>query len=253
MRRILILIAALAAAGPAFAGHPVNLKPDTASADATVTLGDLFEGAGAAGRQAVAERNGATVVLDAALIQAAARRAGLDWDNPDGLRKIVVHAAAGASSPQAGPSAGAVAARGNVEVLTYTSNLNSGEIVQPTDLAWIKAAAAPADSPSDAEFVIGQVAKRPLRAGAVVMARDVGVAMVIKSGDLVVVTYDAGGVSLTLEGKAMAAAGVGESLAVLNPVSKKIIQTVATGPGQAVVGPAAVEMKINRSVRYAAR
>jgi flagella basal body P-ring formation protein FlgA len=251
MRFTLTLLAALSLAGPALAGHAVSLKADTASGDTTVTLGDLFDGAGPAARVAVAERTGQTVVLDAALVQAAARRAGLDWDNPDHLRKIVVHA--GLSTSLAASPGSPVAARGNVEVLTYTRSLNAGEIVQPTDLTWIKVAAAPSDSPSDAEAVIGQAAKRPLRAGAVVQARDVGSATVIKQGDVVTVTYDNGGVTLTLEGKAMGTAGVGESLAVLNTQSKKTVQTMVTGPGQAVVGPAAQDIKTARSLRYAAR
>ncbi|HEX3364330.1 flagellar basal body P-ring formation chaperone FlgA [Phenylobacterium sp.] len=249
MRLALTLLAALALAGPALAGHAVSLKADTASGDTTVTLGDLFDGAGPAGRVAVAERTGQTVVLDAAAVQAAARRAGLDWDNPDGLRKIVVRAGLTGGSG-AGPTG---AARGNVEVLTYTRSLNAGEIVQPTDLTWIKVAAVPADSPSDAEAVIGQAAKRPLRAGAVVLARDVGAATVIKQGDLVTVTYEADGILLSLEGKAMGTAGVGEALAVLNTQSKKTVQTMVTGPGQAVVGPAAQDIKTARSLRYAAR
>lgn len=249
MRLALTLFAALTLAGPAFAGRAVSLKADTASGDTTVTLGDLFDGAGAAGRVAVAERNGQTVVLDAAQVQAAAHRAGLDWDNPDGLRKIVVRA--GLANNSGAGSAGA--ARNNVEVLTYTRSLNAGEIVQPTDLTWIKVAAVPADSPSDAEAVIGQAAKRPLRAGAVVLARDVGAATVIKPGDVVTVTYEADGVQLSLEGKAMGTAGVGEALTVLNTQSKKTVQAMVTGPGQAVVGPAAQDIKTARSLRYAAR
>lgn len=252
MRTLLTLFAALAVAGPAAAGHAVSLKADTISGDAVVTLGDLFDGAGPAARVAVAERTGQTVVLDAALVQAAARRAGLDWDNPNALRKIVVRGVAGASLAS-GPGGGATAARANVEVLTYTRSLNAGEIVQPTDLTWVKVAAAPGDSPSDAAAMIGQAAKRPLRAGAVALAHDVGAAIVIKQGDVVTVTYEADGVSLSLEGKAMGSAGVGDSVAVQNTQSKKVVQAMVTGPGQAVVGPAAQDIKTARSLRYAAR
>jgi flagella basal body P-ring formation protein FlgA len=258
MRGFVTLIAALAlvpatVAGPALAGAAVSLKADTASSDAVVTLGDLFDGAGAAGRIAVATRTGQTVVLDAATVQAAARRSGLDWANAEGLHRIVVHAGAASASAGGSPAVAGAPARGNTEVLTYTRSLGAGEIVQPTDLAWTKAVGAPGDAPSDADQVIGQMAKRPLRAGAVVLAHDVAAAIVIKAGDLVSVTYEADGVSLTLEGKAMASAGVGETLAVMNTQSKKIVQVVVSGPGQAVVGPAADQMKSARSLRYAAR
>ena len=252
MRILAPLFAALLLAGPALAGQAVSLKADVASDDAVVTLGDIFDGAGAAGQVAVATRTGATVVLDAGLVQAAARRAGLDWANAEGLHKIIVRAGAPVASAAA-PAASPNASRGNVEVLTYTRSLSAGEIVQPTDLAWIKAAAAPGDAPADAEMVIGQAAKRPLRSGAVVLARDVGSAQVIKAGDLVSVTYEAEGVSLRLEGKSMGAAGVGETLAVQNTLSKKVVQAIVTGPGEAVVGPAADQMKSARSRRYAVR
>lgn len=245
MTRALILAAALTAcAAPALAGQPVTLKPDTLDADGVVTLGDLFDGAGAAGQIAIAARPGATVMLNAGAVQAAARRAGLDWPNAEGIRQVVVRGGATAG--------GATAGRGNVDVLTYARNLAAGEIVQPQDLTWAKVAAAPADAPGDADAVIGMAAKRPLRAGSAVALRDVAAAQVIKSGELIAVTYQDGGISLTLQGKAMASAGVGEALNVQNPSSKKIIQAVVTGPGQAVVGPAADQMKAS-ATRYALR
>jgi len=249
MKALLIAAAVLAAAAPAasraWAGQAVSLRADTASADAAVTLGDLFDGAGAAGAVRVAQRNGAFVVLNARAVQLAAARAGLDWANAEGLQTIVVHAGPGVPSA-AGP-------RGNVEVLTYARSLMAGEIVQPQDLVWGKAALAPSDAPSDAEMVIGMAARRPLRAGAAVSARDVGAAQVIKTGETVTVTFQADGVALSLQGRAMNAAGVGEALNVQNTQSKKIIQALATGPGQAIVGPAADTLKAAGPARYALR
>src|SRR4051794_35039854 len=117
MRALLIAAALISVADPALAGRAVTLKADTANANGIVTLGDLFEDAGAAGPTPVASRLGASVVLDAVAVQAAARRAGLDWANAEGLRKIVVHG---------GPAAmaGAPAARGNVDVLAYARSLS---------------------------------------------------------------------------------------------------------------------------------
>ncbi|MGH6966580.1 MAG: SAF domain-containing protein, partial [Phenylobacterium sp.] len=160
MRSLLILAAALLVSGPALAGQPVTLKADTVDDDGMVTLGDLFDGAGAAGRVSVAARPGNGVVLDALAVQAIARRSGLEWTNAEGIRRIVVRAGAATSSVSA--------PRGNVDVLTYARNLMAGEIVQPADLVWGKAAASPADAPSDPDMVIGKAAKRALRAGATV-------------------------------------------------------------------------------------
>lgn len=244
MKRLLILAAAALIATPAAAGQPVTLKLNPTNANGVITLADLFDGAGAAGKIAVAARPGATAVLDAVAVQAAARRAGLDWSNAQGYRRIIVRAAS------EGPAA---AARGNVEVLTYARSLAAGEVVQAQDLIWSKAAVAPADAPGDAEAIIGLAARRPLRAGAAVMARDVSAPQVIKSGELVTVSYEDGGISLVLQGKAMAAASLGESFAVQNVASKKVIQAVASGPGQAMVGPAADQLKAVARTQYALR
>jgi flagella basal body P-ring formation protein FlgA len=238
MKALLVAgFAALALAGPALAGQPVNLKADTADADGIVTLGDLFDGAGPAGRVAVANRTAASVVLNAQTVQAIARRAGLDWANAEGLKTIVV--SGGPVSAAAGLGSVAMAQRGNVDVLTWARNISAGEVVAPEDLVWGKAAAAPSDSPRDPDVIIGLAARRPLRAGGAALAHDVSAPAVIKAGEIITVLFPA--------------AGVGESLNVENPASKKIIQAMVTGPGQAVVGPAADQLRANRATRFAAR
>jgi flagella basal body P-ring formation protein FlgA len=233
--RAFLIAALFAAALPvlpsqAWAGAPVSLRADTADADGKVTLGDLFDGAGAAADTVVALRSGPTVVLDAGRVQILARRAGLDWDNAQGLRRLIVHA--GAVAPTA-----ATAPRGGVDVLVWARNINPGEVVQAQDLTWGKLAGAPADAPQDSDAVVGMEARRPLRAGAAAGLHDVSSPIVIKRDDTVLVTYADGGVRLTLQAKAMGAASVGQTLQVQNISSKKNIQVVATGPDAAAVGP----------------
>jgi len=242
----LLALALAAAAAPALAGQPVTLRGETVSAGPVVTLGDLFEGVGPAADAPVARRVGPSVVLNARAVQVQAARLGLDWANPDGLSTIVVRG--GVSAPSR-----AAAARGNVEVLTYARSLIAGEIVRPEDLVWGKAALTPADAPSDADAIVGLAAKRPLRAGQAVAMRDVGSAQVIKAGEAITVTFAAEGITLSLQGRAMQAAGVGELLNVQNTASKKIVQAVVAGPGQAVVGPLAERLKAAGPSRYALR
>lgn len=243
VRKVKVLAGALAGlagvvwASWACAGVPVVLKAETMDDDGVVTLGDLFDGAGEAANVPIASKPGRSVVLNAAAVQAIAHRSGLDWANAQGVRLIAVR------SGGAGPTAQAGAARGNVEVLTYARSLSAGEIVAPEDLVWGKAAAAPADAPSDADRVIGLAAKRPLRAGAAVSARDVSAPQVIKKGEMVLVTYADGQIMLTLQAKAAGSAAAGEPLNVQNPSSGKVLQAVATGPGEAVVGPAALQLR----------
>ena len=243
--KTLAFLAAFAFATPALAAVPVTLKADAVDADGVVTLGEIFDGAGAAGATPVAARPQATVMLSAQAVRLAAARAGLDWANAEGLRQIVVRGGA------AGPSA--VAARGNVDVLTWARSIAAGEIVQPQDLVWGKAALAPADAPNDPDAVIGQAARRPLRPGAAVAARDVSAPMVIKANEIVTLTYDNQGVSLALQAKALSGGAVGETINVQNVTSKKTVAAVVTGPGQAAVGPQAEQLKLVRSSRYALR
>jgi len=250
MKALVLSLAALLIATPALAGQAVSLRSDTTDADGRVTLGELFDGAGAAADLVIAARVGPSVVLDAAQVQMTARRAGLDWSNPNGVRRIIVRLGAGSGSD--GGVAGA--SRGNVEVLAYARSLATGEIVQPEDLVWVKAAASPSDAPRDADALIGMTAKRALRQGSAASLRDVSTPQVIKAGDIVAVTYEDAGVALTLQGKAMAAGAVGEGLMVQNTASKKIIETVVTGPGSTAVGPQAMRLRATRhSLRYAAR
>jgi flagella basal body P-ring formation protein FlgA len=186
-------------------------------------------------------------VLDAQAVQVMARRAGLQWDNPQGFRRIVVRGGGGPAG------AAPVAARGNVDVLTYSRSLSAGEIVQPTDLVWAKAASAPADAPRDADLVIGLAARRPLREGAVVSGRDVSAPQVIKAGETVTVTWSDGFVTLTMQGKAMKAAARGDTFTLQNPSSKKLIEAIATGPGEAAAGPQAQALKAAAANQFAAR
>ena len=102
--RALILgaVASLMVAGAAFAG-PVTLKANPVDSDGRVTLGDLFDGAGAASNVVVGTRAGPSVVFEAGQLQSLARQSGLDWANPTGLRRVVVRNAAVAPGPAAVP------------------------------------------------------------------------------------------------------------------------------------------------------
>ena len=239
--RALLCLALAAAAAPALAGKPVVLKSQPAAGEGAVTLGDLFDGAsGPAAKVVVAPAPGAglNAVLDAGRVQQAARGAGLDWDNALGMRRIVVSGAptltAGAAKPGATRSA---------QALTYARNLMAGEIVGAADLVWSSQAIAPADAPGDPDMVIGMAARRPLREGAAVQARDLTAPLVVKRDEMISVAFESGGISLILQGKALKDAAVGDSVQVLNPQSKKVIEAVVSAPGKAVVGPRADSIK----------
>src|SRR4051794_25836198 len=76
-------------AGAALAGTPVDLRANVGFSDGRLTLGDLFENAGSAGRVVVASGLGANAVLDAGRVQQLAIQNGLEWDNPRGFQRII--------------------------------------------------------------------------------------------------------------------------------------------------------------------
>ncbi|MFN3559573.1 MAG: flagella basal body P-ring formation protein FlgA [Brevundimonas sp.] len=61
---------------------------------------------------------------------------------------------------------------------------------------------------------------------------------IINRNDMVEVLYEVGGVRLTITGRAEGNAGEGQRLAIRNLQSNRIIDAVATAPGQAIAGPA---------------
>jgi flagella basal body P-ring formation protein FlgA len=238
----LLALAALAAASPALAGA-VDLRADPATQDGKVTLGDLFDGAGAVAGVVVAKgQPGVDVVLDADRVQMLARANGLDWSNGKGVRRIIVQPGLASSAPAAQPAA-TRRARAAAQTLTFVRNLEAGDVVQAQDLSWSRIADAPLDAPSDPEAVIGMAMRHPLREGSAVSMHDVIAPQVIKKDDMISVTFAVGGIALTLQAKAMGNAVVGQPLSVINLNSKKVLEAVATGPGQAVVGPEADQLK----------
>ena len=229
-------------ASSALAETPVSLRNDLSSGS-VITLGDLFDDAGPVSPIAVG--NGAPVglnaVLDAGAVQRIAHLNGLFWDNPNGIRRIIVRGSAVAS----GSNSAATPPAKRIEVLTYSRNLMAGDLVRPEDLTFteLPAFAAPQDAPREANEIIGKIARMPLKSGAAASVHDVSNAQVIKRDDLIEVSYHADGISLVLQGKAINAAAVGDTVSVMNVSSKKIIQAVAVGPDEAVVGPEAEEIK----------
>ena len=254
MIRAALLLAALFPAGAALAAGPVTLKAAPIDTDGSVTLAELFDGTTSTVVVGAGPKAAGTVVLDAARVQTIARAAGLSWANPAGVRRVIVRSSAPVAAAVAGAAPAAAAAQtGAVEVLTYVRSLNAGTVVQADDLAWGPVARAPSDAPDDAEAAIGLAVRKPVRAGTAVSARDLTTPRVIAKNDTVSVQYRVGRVSLTLQGKALTPAAVGETVRIMNPGSKTVVEAVAAGPGLAVVGPQAEALKLRGPAALASR
>jgi flagella basal body P-ring formation protein FlgA len=202
--KIASVLASLILLAPSGAlGNTLVLKVSPTDSDGRVTIGDLFDNAGAGARVVVGYRNGGNAVLDAATVQMLASRNGMYWDNPRGQRRIIVTEGADDGDPFDGP---APAAAG----------------VQQT-AAEVPQAAAP---------VKMAAASVPVRKVAVV-----------KRAEPVKVTWASNGMALTVTGIATKDAAIGDAVQLQNPTSKKMIDAVITGPGEALAGPAADQFR----------
>lgn len=191
----------LAAAGTALA-DPVTLKAQPQDADGRVTLGDIFDGAGAASDVEVGQRVGPSIVFEAGDLQMRARQAGLHWANPTGLRRVIVRRAAEANAAE------------SADQPTYRPG--TGETPVP-------ASATPAPTPAPA-------AARPA-------PRAPAGERIISRNDMVEVAYEAYGMRLTITGRAEGNAAAGQRIGVRNLQSNRVIDAVAVAPGQAIAGP----------------
>lgn len=126
------------------------------------------------------------------------------------------------------------------------------EWANPTGLRRVvvrSAAAAPGAFAPEAVQVAAVVPARPASTRAPSAAE-----RVIARNDIVEVLYEAGGVRLTITGRAEGNAAEGQRVAVRNLQSNRVIDAVAVGPGQAIAGPAAQSALASaRTQQFAAR
>lgn len=97
MRWLAVALCLWMFAGAALA-EPVTLRARVEASGRAVTLGDVFEGAGAASGQAIAPAPapGQVSTLSIPVLAAAASAAGLEWTPPAGLTEVRVVRPAGA-------------------------------------------------------------------------------------------------------------------------------------------------------------
>ena len=66
---------------------------------------------------------------------------------------------------------------------------------------------------------------------------EIGPAMMIAKGATVVLTMETPGISIAAQVLAMGSGGSGDTIQVMNPMSRAVVAARVTGPGRAVVAP----------------
>jgi flagella basal body P-ring formation protein FlgA len=138
------------------------------------------------------------------------------------------------------------------EAATLTRPVTRGEVLRDVDVAIEKRAKAElsGDVIADAQAVVGQAARRALRAGQPLRQGDLMRPELVHRNEPVMILYQVPGIVLTLRGKAIDAGSEGDVVSVLNLQSKRTVQGVVTGDGRVLVSPpaAARVASVNPSV-----
>ena len=88
---------------------------------------------------------------------------------------------------------------------------------------------------ADPAMLTGRVSRSALQAGAVLRDSDLARQELVEKNGIVAVVYETPGLALSMRGKATEAGGLGDTILVINPQSKRTLQAVVTGPGTVTV------------------
>jgi flagella basal body P-ring formation protein FlgA len=127
-----------------------------------------------------------------------------------------------------------------VEVAVLNRSVARGEAVQSSDITLERRArdTLPQDVQGDASAMVGRVARRALGAGSTIRVGDLARPEIVARGDVVTIVYEVPGMVLTLRGRANESGAQGDSIAVVNPQSKRTLQALVVAPGKVSVSAA---------------
>jgi flagellar basal body P-ring formation protein FlgA len=207
-----------------------TLKANPVASGTQITYGDIFNNAGSAASRPLARAPGPgqRVVFGAPSLQARATAAGLRWTNSEAVREIVV--SGGPRTTTSTPISSLDAAPATLAVLSRA--IARGDVISAEDVIWMDTPAnSPRDAVTDPEALIGKTAKRNLQPNNALRTADVMDTLAVKRGEPVTLLFEAGGMRLSVRGRAMGDGAAGAMIKVLNPQSNKTLDAIVEGPG----------------------
>ena len=123
-------------------------------------------------------------------------------------------------------------------------DIAAGETISMGDITTVE---LPADRLNGAILtasadIAGQSARRNLRAGTPLFTYDVKKAVLVKKGDLITLVFSLPGIELTAQGQAQTDGARGDTISVLNSVSRRTVEARVTAAGTAAVKTAAATL-----------
>jgi flagella basal body P-ring formation protein FlgA len=123
------------------------------------------------------------------------------------------------------------------EIVLPARPIAKGDIIRLSDLVVERRSKNElrGDVVRSADLAVGLAARRPLRAGELLRAADLGKPDLVHRNEIVMMVYEAPGVLITFRGKALESGAQGDMVNVLNVESKRTIQGIVTGPGRITI------------------
>ena len=116
--------------------------------------------------------------------------------------------------------------------------ISAGDVIAADDLEWqaVHLSRLSGNSLTDAEQLVGRMAKRPLKAGQILRQSDVAVSPVIHKNDLIRLVVKTGQMTLSVQGKAMQDAAIGQTVRVVNVNSNRQLTGTVIDAGTVAIG-----------------
>jgi flagella basal body P-ring formation protein FlgA len=133
-------------------------------------------------------------------------------------------------------------------VVVATRRLAVGDVVGPEDLREIRLRTERVrpGAAQQAEEVVGRELRRPIAANLPFILVDLVAPRIVTRNQMVLMVLDGPGLTMTAQGRAMAAAARGETVPVMNLVSRSIVEAQAIGPGRVRVVTGSVPVQLGR-------
>jgi flagellar basal body P-ring formation protein FlgA len=134
-----------------------------------------------------------------------------------------------------------------VQVLVMAHAVERGALLKDSDIGVERKPRAEVgrDAITDRDQVVGLAARESLPSGRPLRPSDLMRAELVQRNDIVTLTYDMPGLSLTVRGKATEGGAQGDTITVLNEQSKRMLQGVVIGPGRVAVITGAARLAAN--------
>ncbi|WP_373005295.1 flagellar basal body P-ring formation chaperone FlgA [Hyphomonas sp.] len=119
-----------------------------------------------------------------------------------------------------------------IAAVTDASSLVAAEVIRAGDRVSAANAVTDAGSAADAEeMLLGREVRRTIYAGQSITADNTRPPMLVKRNQVVTLKYINGALEITTTGRALGEAGLSETVSVLNPDSRQLVQGIVQEGG----------------------